>query len=135
MTIGLDTLSMSSYSQSRHILHAAVYCVVDVSADCNTVCSGHQDGGLRFWSILTKDRIHFMSKVHKAIVTCVQFDPKHGRYLLSASRDSTISLIDTRTYETILVSEEDLFHGKSFFCNFLIGGFAGVAGSRIYSYF
>jgi len=76
---------------------------VDANADCNTVCSGHQDGGLRLWNILTKDRIHFIPKVHTAIVTCVQFDPKHGRYLLSASRDNSISLIDTRTYESILV--------------------------------
>ena len=85
-------------------------CAVDASSDCNTVCSGHQDGGLRLWNITTKDRIHFIPKVHTAIVTCVQFDPRHGKYLLSASRDDTISLIDTRTYESLLVSQHILFY-------------------------
>ena len=87
------------------INHLIVYIfLVDASPDCNTVCSGHQDGGLRFWNMTTKDRIHFIPKVHTAIVTCVQFDPKLGRYLLSASRDNTISVIDTRTYETTVVN-------------------------------
>jgi WD40 repeat protein len=80
------------------------YSSVSVSSDCNTVASGHQDGGLRMWSMHTKDKIHAIPKLHLSQITCTLFDPRRNYLILTASRDNTISLIDSRTYEQLQVS-------------------------------
>lgn len=78
-------------------------CTVDIYSDCNTVASGHQDGGLRLWNMYTKDKIHSIPKLHASHITCVLFDSRRGYQLLTASRDNTLTIIDTRTYEPLMV--------------------------------
>ena len=76
---------------------------MDIYTDGNTVASGHQDGGLRLWNMYTKDKIHSIPKLHSSHITCVLFDLRRNYQLLTASRDNTLSIIDTRTYEPLMV--------------------------------
>lgn len=87
---------------------------MDIYSDCNTVASGHQDGGLRLWNMFTKDKIHSIPKLHTTHITSVSFDPRRNYQILTASRDNTLTIIDTRTYEPLMVSYFNLFYFISF---------------------
>lgn len=76
---------------------------VAVSSDSSTVASGHQDGGLRIWNIQQGAKIHSIPKLHSSHISSVQFDPKRGNRILTASKDNTLTVIETRTYEPLLV--------------------------------
>eukprot|EP00602_Paraphysomonas_sp_CaronLab_P009671 CAMPEP_0185023368 /NCGR_PEP_ID=MMETSP1103-20130426/6050_1 /TAXON_ID=36769 /ORGANISM="Paraphysomonas bandaiensis, Strain Caron Lab Isolate" /LENGTH=497 /DNA_ID=CAMNT_0027555929 /DNA_START=278 /DNA_END=1771 /DNA_ORIENTATION=- len=89
---------------------------VGVSSDCSTVASGHQDGGLRLWNLQTRDKIHFLPKLHSSHITCVQFDPKRSAQILTASRDNTLTITDTRTYEPLTVLRAPGFTLSSDWC-------------------
>jgi autophagy-related protein 16-1 len=76
---------------------------VAVSSDGSTVASGHQDGGLRIWNIQMATKIHYIPKLHTSHICSVQFDPKRANKILTASKDNTLSIIDTRTYEPLAI--------------------------------
>lgn len=74
---------------------------IDATCDGATGVSGHQDGSVRFWDLRTGEKVHQLSDLHAALVTCVAFSPKGEFQLLTCSRDNTLKLIDTRTFEPI----------------------------------
>ena len=83
---------------------------MDVSFDQATLASGHQDGSVRLWEISSGKNIHQLPKLHSSHTTCVQFSPGSifggsggsANYLLTASRDNSLILLDTRTYGPVL---------------------------------
>ncbi|CAM9355100.1 unnamed protein product [Discosporangium mesarthrocarpum] len=65
------------------------------------IASGHMDGSLRFWDLRSGSRSHCVSSIHTDQVTSVQFSLGSSNLLLTNSRDNTLKLVDTRTYEAI----------------------------------
>src|SRR3546814_15729311 len=43
--------------------------------------------------------MHQVQQLHSAIVTCFAFSPKGEYQLLTASRDNTLKIVDTRTFQ------------------------------------
>jgi autophagy-related protein 16 len=55
---------------------------------------------VRFWDAKTGECVHEISDAHAGQVTSVQYSTD-GQYVLSASRDNTLKIIDVRTYEVL----------------------------------
>jgi WD40 repeat protein len=69
----------------------------------NTIASGHQDGGVRFWDMISGERTHLIPKFHSLHVTGMSFHPRDGNTLLSGSKDSSLKLLDYRSLEEVQV--------------------------------
>jgi len=95
---------MTSRLLSTMTSNSSVYSVA-VSGDQNTLVSGHQDGGMRVWDVSTAQKTHLMPKLHNGIISSLQFAPDGtgvcAQLLLSASRDNSICLCDTRSFEVV----------------------------------
>jgi len=72
-----------------------------LSRDSTITISGHLDHQIRFWDIRTGDCIKELANVHSGQITGVALSPNDGRHVLTSSRDNTIKLLDSRTYEVI----------------------------------
>ena len=70
---------------------------LSASRDKNMLASGHVDGSVRFHLVDGLSQVH-LSSVHAASVTSVQFSPHDANYVLSASRDNSLVVLDTRTF-------------------------------------
>lgn len=71
-----------------------------ISKDGGNIISGHLDGKLRFWDFKNNDCVHSISDIHSKQITSISL-ANDGKTLLTNSRDNTLKLIDTRTFETI----------------------------------
>ena len=76
---------------------------VAVAPDSNTLISGHQDGTSRVWDFLRSPTCVHSIKQHIAHVTHVQYSPKNSYEILTTSKDNTLSVLDTRNYNTVQV--------------------------------
>ncbi|KAF0691903.1 Aste57867_16942 [Aphanomyces stellatus] len=64
------------------------------------IASAHQDGAVRFWDARTKNPVHELNDLHADQITSVSFT-RDGTKVLTNSRDNTLQLLDTRTYEVL----------------------------------
>eukprot|EP00164_Ancoracysta_twista_P003071 GFYU01004095.1.p1 GENE.GFYU01004095.1~~GFYU01004095.1.p1 ORF type:complete len:558 (+),score=175.92 GFYU01004095.1:142-1815(+) len=71
-----------------------------VSLDNQLMCSGHFDCTVRLWTASKGEEVQTLSNLHTQQVTNVRFSPD-GTYLLTASRDSTLKVLDIRTFQTL----------------------------------
>lgn len=85
---------------------------VAVSPDSNTLSSGHQDGGIRFWDRATCQRTHYIARVHTSNISSLEYGSSYGpsfNMLLSGSRDNSLCLVDVRSCETVRVFRSPSF--------------------------
>jgi autophagy-related protein 16 len=78
-----------------------------MSPDGTMIASAHLDSHVRFWSSNSKDLIHDFGE-HKKSVSCVKF-PNAGYLAMSASKDNSIKVIDTRTWSTLRTITDNEF--------------------------
>ncbi|GLE11624.1 hypothetical protein PINS_up024159 [Pythium insidiosum] len=71
--------------------------------------SAHQDGAVRFWDARSKQPLRELSGLHADQVTSVSFS-RDGNRLLTNSRDNTLQLLDTRTFESVVTLRHDAYH-------------------------
>ncbi|KAJ0403241.1 hypothetical protein ATCC90586_001648 [Pythium insidiosum] len=63
--------------------------------------SAHQDGAVRFWDARSKQPLQELVGLHTDQVTSVSFS-RDGTRLLTNSRDNTLRVVDTRTFESVV---------------------------------
>eukprot|EP00347_Sterkiella_histriomuscorum_P004635 403359707 len=80
---------------------------VDVSYSDRVYVSGHQDGSIRIWQLQAKTPAKEIIGLHDDAVTSAVFLPD-GNHILTNSRDNTLKLIDSRTYEVVQTIEDAL---------------------------
>ena len=68
-----------------------------------------QDGGVRIWDMSTGEKTSLMPKVHSLHVTGLQYHPRDGNTLLTSSKDSSIKLLDCRSFEEIRIFKAPTF--------------------------
>ena len=86
---------------------------LDVSTfDGSVVVSGHQDGAVRLWDLRNGEQVACTppaygqqgaggGPVHTSQVTSTVFNPRGSMQILTASRDNTCRVIDSRTLEPL----------------------------------
>lgn len=79
-----------------------------LTADNARIVSGHLDGNVRFWDAAQGECSHVLSGVHTKQVTSVSLS-SDGNFLLTASRDNTLKVVDMRTYEVLQSLEDELY--------------------------
>jgi len=107
-----DLRGSNSRAEASIKTSSCVYSV-DVSPDHGTIASGHQDGSVRFWDPNGSQTSHILPKLHAGAITSVQYHPGTGQQLLTASRDNTLLLIETRTGGPILTCRSPGFRISS----------------------
>lgn len=73
----------------------------DISSDGNLLATGSADKNLKIWGMQFGD-IHKSMFIHTDSITCVRFI-KDTHYVLTASKDKEVKMIDCDTYEEVFV--------------------------------
>lgn len=94
---GIQISSMSSTS--------SVY-AVDISISDTMISSGHRDGSVRVWSVRDHKLIKEIKDSHDDCITALQYMPDSNQ-IITNSRDNTLKLIDTRTFEVLHTFEHE----------------------------
>jgi len=87
---------------------------VDVTRE-NVLVSGHINGNICLWDLRTANPIHTVSGVHGRSILSLSCHADNNA-VLAASADSTMSLIDLRTFQTIQTFEDSKFTSTSRAC-------------------
>ena len=80
---------------------------MDVSHSDRVYVSGHQDGSIRIWQQSSKSPAKEIIGLHDDAITSAVFMPD-GNYILTNSKDNTLKLLDSRTYEVVQTIEDAL---------------------------
>ena len=73
----------------------------DISSDGNLLATGSADKNLKIWGMQFGD-IHKSMFLHQDSITCVRF-VKDTHYVLTASKDREVKLVDCYTFEEVFV--------------------------------
>eukprot|EP01132_Coremiostelium_polycephalum_P009274 gene9274-11366_t len=65
------------------------------------LCSGHVDHSVRFWDSNSGDPAHVLTSIHEGQITSICTSAVEPHQILTNSRDHTLKIIDTRTYNTL----------------------------------
>ncbi|RIA93265.1 WD40-repeat-containing domain protein [Glomus cerebriforme] len=66
-----------------------------------TIITGSADKSIRLTSLLTGDTFNVVNNIHKGGIICLDFHPNYNHLMLTGSMDSTCSLINVSTLNTI----------------------------------
>jgi len=66
----------------------------------DTLATAHLDRSLRLWSIRTKEKITTLDNLHLEQLTSAEWS-RDGNQVVTNSRDSTLKLIDVRTFKVL----------------------------------
>jgi autophagy-related protein 16 len=89
-------ISLKTYKQTLTLRHSSTSNCIDVAPDSTTAMSGHLDGGLRFWDLMSGERTLDLPGIHEAAVTSVRFHPLDNMLVLTNAMDSSLKVIDIR---------------------------------------
>lgn len=140
-TVSLSQVITGSSDRSMRVwdVHRGVSVQsINCRSSCNDIAmavggqfaSAHHDGVVRFWDSRSKQLSHEVNDLHCDQVTSVSF-ARDGNRLLTTSRDNTLRLIDTRTFESVMTLQHSGYQVGFDWCKASLspdGAFA-VAGS------
>ncbi|TMW55517.1 hypothetical protein Poli38472_010399 [Pythium oligandrum] len=110
---GSSDRSMRVWDVSRGLSVQSINC----RSSCNDVAmpvggqfaSAHHDGVVRFWDSRSKQMVQEVKDIHDDQVTSVSF-ARDGNRVLTNSRDNTLRVLDTRTFESVLTLKHTNYH-------------------------
>ena len=106
---------------------------VDITTDGNNCITGHQDGRVRYWSILSGQCVGELLKPHSNSITSVSFGANGTDFstAFACSRDNTISVIDSYTYDTLQTLKGDAVRSFKVTCDWSKATFTNNSNSHI----
>ena len=103
------------------------YCIQTIA--CGSTCfgvaqsqngsfiySGHFDGSVRIWDFRTGSLEKQLTQLHTGQISSVITSPISDRYLVTASKDNTLKVVDLVNFETVQVLESSGFRGGGVPC-------------------
>ena len=78
---------------------------VAMSQNGSFIYSGHFDGSVRVWDYRTGSLEKQLSQIHTAQISSLVISPVSDRYLVTAGKDNTVTVVDLVNFETAQVLE------------------------------